>query len=162
MLRTGLIFYGRERRQVYWSATLTNLGLSLICILLFGSIKTLTWIAYIYFLVTIVPQTAITVRRLHDVSYSGKKLFFLLVPIVGVVFIFIDLTLDSTPDINMYGDSLKYPHVKKFTLSPEDIAIPKKSKETTPPPDDTDTDTEPKESTEAIETEQNPESEDTM
>jgi uncharacterized membrane protein YhaH (DUF805 family) len=147
MLETGLIFYGRERRQVYWSATLTNLGLSLICILIFGSIKTLTWLAYIYFLVTIVPQTAITVRRLHDVSYSGKKLFLLLIPVVGFVFILIDLTLDSTPDINMYGDSLKYPHVKKFTLSPEDVAIPKKESQ----PQSNDTETESKESSEEIE-----------
>jgi hypothetical protein len=82
------------------------------------------------------------------------------VPIVGVVFIFIDLTLDSTPDINMYGDSLKYPHVKKFTLSPEDIAISKKSKETTPPTDDTETETEPKESAENIETETESKTED--
>lgn len=142
MLETGLIFYGRERRQVYWSATLTNLGLSLICILIFGSIKTLTWLAYIYFLVTIVPQTAITVRRLHDVSYSGKKLFLLLIPIIGFVFIFIDLTLDSTPDINMYGDSLKYPHVKKFTLSPEDVALPKKNPQPQPQTDETEIETE--------------------
>lgn len=129
MLQTAFTFYGRERRQVFWSATLTNLGLTLICILIFGSIKTISWIAYIYVLVTILPQIAITVRRLHDVNSSGKKLFLLLVPIVGLVLIIIELTFDSTPDTNIYGESLKYPKDNKVVLSPDAIALPKSDSE---------------------------------
>lgn len=121
MLQTAFIFYGRERRQVFWSATLTNLGLTLICILLFGSIRTISWIAYLYILITIVPQTAITVRRLHDVNSSGKKLFLLLIPIIGLVLIFLELTFDSIPGTNIYGESLKYPNDDKVILSPDSI-----------------------------------------
>lgn len=129
MWQTALIFYGRERRSVFWSATLTNIGLSLIAILIFGSIRTISWLAYVYIIATIVPQTAITVRRLHDVNSSGKKLFLLLVPIVGFILIFIELTFDSTPETNIYGESLKYPKDNKVILSPDAIAKPKKNVE---------------------------------
>lgn len=122
MLQTAFTFYGRERRQVFWSATLTNLGLTLIFILIFGSIKTISWIAYLYILITIVPQIAITVRRLHDVNSSGKKLFLLLIPIFGLILVIIELTLDSTPDTNIYGESLKYPKDSQVLLSPDAIA----------------------------------------
>ena len=126
MLHTAFTFYGRERRQVYWSATLTNLGILLVFILIFGSIKTISWIAYLYVILTIIPQIAITVRRLHDVNSSGKKLLLLLIPVVGLILIIIELTLDSTPDTNIYGESLKYPKDNEVVLSPDAIAKPKK------------------------------------
>lgn len=126
MLQTAFTFYGRERRQVYWSATLTNLGILLVFILIFGSIKTISWIAYLYVVLTIIPQIAITVRRLHDVNSSGKKLLLLLIPVVGLILIIIELTLDSTPDTNIYGESLKYPKDNEVVLSPDAIAKPKK------------------------------------
>ncbi|MBS6444961.1 MAG: DUF805 domain-containing protein [Ruminococcus sp.] len=126
MLQTAFTFYGRERRQVYWSATLTNLGILLVFILIFGSIKTISWIAYLYVILTIIPQIAITVRRLHDVNSSGKKLLLLLIPVVGLILIIIELTLDSTPDTNIYGESLKYPKDNEVVLSPDAIAKPKK------------------------------------
>ena len=126
MLQTAFTFYGRERRQVYWSATLTNLGILLVFILIFGSIKTISWIAYLYVILTIIPQIAITVRRLHDVNSSGKKLILLLIPVVGLILIIIELTLDSTPDTNIYGESLKYPKDNEVVLSPDAIAKPKK------------------------------------
>jgi len=121
MLQTAFIFYGRERRSVYWSATLINLGLFLICMLIFGSIKTISWIFYLYLLVTIVPQIAITVRRLHDVSSSGKRMFLLLIPVIGWVLLFTYLICDSTPESNMYGDSLKYPKDRNVILSEDAI-----------------------------------------
>lgn len=126
MLQTAFTFYGRERRQVYWSATLTNLGILLVVILIFGSIKTISWIAYLYVILTIIPQIAITVRRLHDVNSSGKKLLLLLVPVIGLILVIIELTLDSTPDTNIYGESLKYPKDSEVILSPDAIAKPKK------------------------------------
>lgn len=126
MLQTAFTFYGRERRQVYWSATLTNLGILLVVILIFGSIKTISWIAYLYVILTIIPQIAITVRRLHDVNSSGKKLLLLLIPVVGLILVIIELTLDSTPDTNIYGESLKYPKDSEVILSPDAIAKPKK------------------------------------
>jgi hypothetical protein len=61
------------------------------------------------------------VRRLHDVNSSGKKLFLLLIPIVGLVFITIELTFDSIPESNMYGESLKYPKDNKVILSPDAV-----------------------------------------
>ena len=130
MLQTAFIFYGRERRQVFWSATLTNLGFTIICILIFGSIKTISWIGYIYVLLTIVPQISMTVRRLHDVNASGKQLFWLLVPVLGWTFLIVQLTFDSTPETNIYGESLKYPKDNKVILSPDAIAKPKKPTET--------------------------------
>ena len=128
MLQTAFTFYGRERRQVYWSATLTNLGILLVFILIFGSIKTISWIAYLYVILTIIPQIAITVRRLHDVNSSGKKLLLLLIPVVGLILIIIELTLDSTPDTNLYGECLNFPKDSEVVLSPDALDKPKKVK----------------------------------
>jgi uncharacterized membrane protein YhaH (DUF805 family) len=131
MWKTAFQFYGRERRSVFWSAILMHLGICLIAILVFCSIKTISWIAYLYFIVSIEPTIAITVRRLHDISLSGKRAFLLLIPVVGWLMVFAYTICDSTPADNLYGESLKYLYLKDpiSPLSPEDIVESKRKKD---------------------------------
>jgi hypothetical protein len=108
-----------------------HLGICLIAILVFCSIKTISWIAYLYFIVSIEPTIAITVRRLHDISLSGKRAFLLLIPVVGWLMVFAYTICDSTPADNLYGESLKYLYLKDpiSPLSPEDIVESKRKKD---------------------------------
>lgn len=128
MWRTALQFYNRERRSTYWAAILMHCGISLVAFLIFGSIG-MSWIFYLYSILSIEPIIAITVRRLHDVNISGKRCFLLLVPVVGWLMLFAYLIADSTPADNDYGESLKYLHLKDpiSPLTHKDIAknIPK-------------------------------------
>lgn len=129
MWKTALQFYGRERRSVFWSAILTHFGISLIGILLFCSIKTISWVAYIYFILSIEPTISITVRRLHDVSLSGKRALLLLLPVIGWVMLLAYLICDSIPEDNAYGESIKYLYLKDpvSPFTPNDVV--RKSKE---------------------------------
>lgn len=123
MWKTAFDFKGRERRSVYWAAILTNLGISLIAYLIFCSIKNISIIGYIYLIAMIEPCIAITVRRLHDVNKSGKTALLLLVPIVGWTIVLSYLICDSTPSMNFYGYSIKYPkNGNSVTFSEEDIS----------------------------------------
>ncbi|MDD3478107.1 MAG: DUF805 domain-containing protein [Candidatus Izemoplasmatales bacterium] len=51
----------------------------------------LAWIGYVYSLAALIPGIAIAIRRLHDVGKSGWYLLWLLVPIVGWIFVVIAL-----------------------------------------------------------------------
>ena len=128
MWKSAFQFYGRERRSVFWSAMLMHWGICLIAILIFCSIKTLSWIAYAYFIISLEPTIAITVRRLHDISLSGKRAFLLLIPVVGWLMIFAYTISDSTPADNLYGESLKYLHLKNpiSPLTPNDVVQSKR------------------------------------
>jgi uncharacterized membrane protein YhaH (DUF805 family) len=66
-------------------------------------------IAYvaIYLLVTIVPATAVLVRRLHDTGRSGWWYFFGFVPSIGAPLIFVFCCLDGQPGENRYGPNPK-------------------------------------------------------
>lgn len=128
MWRTAKQFYGRERRSSFWSAILTHWGICLIVILIFCSIKTISWIAYLYLIVSLEPTIALLVRRLHDISLSGKRAFLLLIPVVGWLMILAYTICDSTPADNLYGESLKYLYLKDpiSPLNPNDIVKSKR------------------------------------
>jgi len=58
-------------------------------------------------LATLIPSLALTWRRLHDVNKSGNYFFFVLIPIVGAILLFIQLVKDSAPGANAYGEPVK-------------------------------------------------------
>jgi uncharacterized membrane protein YhaH (DUF805 family) len=58
-------------------------------------------------LATLLPSLSITWRRLHDVNKSGKYFFFIFIPIAGAIMLLIQLTKDSEPGANQYGEPVK-------------------------------------------------------
>jgi len=88
-------FEGRTTRKEFWMFVLINI---LIMILL-SSISDLIGleriIMWLYFLLTIIPIFAITVRRLHDIGKSWWWIFIQYVPIIWWIWLFILLILDS-------------------------------------------------------------------
>ncbi len=92
-------FGGRPRRTSYWGAVVVNFLVTFL----------LDFIPYaniVYMVVSILPGIAMSVRRLHDINWSGWWLLVALIPFGGI-FVLVLLLMDST-GANRFGDSPKY------------------------------------------------------
>lgn len=98
-------FSGRSRRSEYWGATAVVWAISLLLNLIFqeGSLLVTLWS-----LATLVPNLAISVRRLHDVGRSWTWLLWNLLPVVGQILILVAFCTDSQKQSNSWGESPKY------------------------------------------------------
>jgi uncharacterized membrane protein YhaH (DUF805 family) len=79
----------------------------------------------VFWLVSLVPYVAVTVRRLHDQDRSGWWLLLALVPFGGLV-LFILMMLEGTPGLNRYGPPTNDPsggvrHMRYTGLSQEEV-----------------------------------------
>ena len=63
-------------------------------------------IVFIWSLIICLPSLAVTVRRLHDAGHSGWYYFISLIPLIGVILLFVALCTDSVGD-NEYGPNPK-------------------------------------------------------
>lgn len=92
----GNLFFstkGRIRRSTYWIgalAVIVPIYVGLILDFVIGSPGIFT---ILFSLLTIWPEIAVGVKRCHDRNRSGWFLLIALVPIVGSIWIFIDLGL---------------------------------------------------------------------
>tara|TARA_B100000963_G_C22357174_1_gene549937 strand:+ start:317 stop:739 length:423 start_codon:yes stop_codon:yes gene_type:complete len=125
-----LDFNGRSGRREYWMSILFNiiiyLTLLILYIILFSfyfpatllsgkivgsivaySIVLIYVISILYSLLTFIPLLAISVRRLHDVGYSGFFLLLSLVPLFGIIILLVLFSKDSQPGKNKWGNNPK-------------------------------------------------------
>ena len=93
-------FNGRSRRSEYWWAYLAVVIISAVLTVVLGEL------AYIWSLATLVPQIAITIRRLHDIGKSGWWYLICLIPLVGAIILLVWMCQDSTED-NQWGPNPK-------------------------------------------------------
>ena len=121
-------FEGRATRRQYWMFQLFNVILisslyifSIIFSVLsfadnpygygisfFGLIAGLFFILIcLVILATFVQQIALSVRRIHDVGYSGWLFLISLVPIIGGIALLVIFCLDSQVGDNLYGPNIK-------------------------------------------------------
>jgi uncharacterized membrane protein YhaH (DUF805 family) len=61
----------------------------------------------IFLLAMMMPGTAVTARRLHDVGKSGWLQLILLIPLIGPIVLLVFLCKDGVPQANKYGTSPK-------------------------------------------------------
>jgi len=109
-------FSGRARRSEFWFVVLfTTLVSVAISIVAPGTVTEIngfevqqqSMLSNLWSLATLIPSLALTWRRLHDVNKSGNYFFFVLIPIVGAILLFIQLVKDSAPGANAYGEPVK-------------------------------------------------------
>jgi uncharacterized membrane protein YhaH (DUF805 family) len=109
-------FSGRARRSEFWYVVLfTTLVSIVISIIAPGPfmefngvmVQQQSMLSNLWSLATLIPSLALTWRRLHDVNKSGNYFFFILIPIVGAILLFIQLVKDSAPGANAYGEPVK-------------------------------------------------------
>lgn len=99
-------FNGRARRKEYWMFVLFNS----IAGAILSSIDTIIdyqIFSFLYGLAVLVPGLALSVRRLQDINESWKKLFLVLIPIVGWIWLFVLAIKPGTVGENQYGPDPK-------------------------------------------------------
>ena len=109
-------FSGRARRSEFWFAVLfTSLVSIAISIVWPGTTDVVERMTFqqasvpsnLWQLAIFIPSLALSVRRLHDVGRKGTYYFFILLPIVGWILLFIQLVKDSEPGPNAFGEPVK-------------------------------------------------------
>jgi uncharacterized membrane protein YhaH (DUF805 family) len=109
-------FKGRARRSEFWFTvlftTLVSIAVSIVAPghkeLVFGAeVDQSSALSQLWSLATLLPSLAVTWRRLHDAGKSGPYFFFILIPIAGIIMLLIQLTKDSVPGANEYGEPVK-------------------------------------------------------
>ena len=112
-MKKYVVFSGRARRTEYWMFALINTIISIIAMVLDNVLGTTTedkrsgLFSGLFALATLLPSVAVYVRRLHDVGKSGWWMFIGLIPIVGVIWLFVLTVTDSQPGDNEYGENPK-------------------------------------------------------
>jgi uncharacterized membrane protein YhaH (DUF805 family) len=102
-------FDGRSRRAEFWWYFLANLIIGVVLNVVDAVIGLAGILSLIYALAVLVPGLAVGIRRLHDTGKSGWWLLIALIPIVGIIVLIVFFAQDSTPGVNDYGMSEKYP-----------------------------------------------------
>ena len=102
-------FSGRSNRSEYWYFTLFSI-IFLILVIVLDNVFGLAFegspygpLYVIYFLATILPSIAVTVRRLHDTNKSGWNFLISLIPLVGSLWLLVIMVSKGTDGENKYG-----------------------------------------------------------
>lgn len=95
-------YKGRARRKEYWSIVFIYVILYLM-LMLAGDSYTLLLLIGGLILITIPIAISVTVRRLHDINWSGWWILGAMIPIFGIIIGFID----SYPKANKWGENPK-------------------------------------------------------
>jgi uncharacterized membrane protein YhaH (DUF805 family) len=95
-------FSGRSSRSAYWWWTLFYVLVVIAASILDAAIRTPA-LAILTWLVFIIPNLAVLVRRLHDTDRSGWWVLIGLIPLLGAIILIVFACLDSEPP-NKYGD----------------------------------------------------------
>jgi len=104
---------GRARRKEFWMFSLFQLIFLIVAfildIVLGTEIQNLRYgiIYVLYLTATALPSLGVSVRRLHDIGYSGWWFLINAIPYVGPFILLIFLAKDSQPGKNKYGANPK-------------------------------------------------------
>lgn len=104
-------FSGRARRREYWTFALVNCLIAMLLLILglaFGEDSPASNIMVtIFYLIMLVPNLSVSVRRLHDIGKSGWYMFLSLIPLIGGLILLVWALMDSEPGENQYGENPK-------------------------------------------------------
>lgn len=113
-------FSGRARRKEYWGYTLfwllafmTTLVLGLVIDTVLGNLGWTTAhrdsapatfiLSVLFYIGTIIPGLAVTIRRLHDAGLTGWLVLVWLLPTIGTIVLIVLMCLPTDPNINKHG-----------------------------------------------------------
>ncbi len=121
VMKKYAVFSGRARRKEYWMFQLINVIIVIIAMVLAAGVFALKSIGSqgavtairltagliaVYFLAIFLPSLSVSVRRLHDINFSGWWVLLGFVPMGGLVLLVFHV-LDSNPGSNQYGPNPK-------------------------------------------------------
>ncbi len=91
-------FKTRSSRAEFWIFVLVNFIISV----LIGMFS--NTLSYLYSLVILVPSLAVGARRMHDIGKSGWTQLWLLLPIIGWIYIIILYGKEGETSANKWGE----------------------------------------------------------
>ncbi len=101
-------FQGRARRAEFGWFVLIFWVIFFVVAFVTGGSDGESVVAGLFWLASLVPYFALSVRRLHDMNVSGWAALAILVPFVNLIFFLVLLFSDSRPHANSWGRSPKY------------------------------------------------------
>ena len=107
VLKNYATFSGRARRKEYWMFFLISALISIVLTLLDILEYEAGLFSGLYSLLILIPSIAVVVRRLHDTDRSGWWILISLIPLIGVIVLFVFMCLDSQPGTNRFGANPK-------------------------------------------------------
>ena len=119
-LKNYAYFDGRSRRLEFWAFTLFNMVVASIFLVfdhIAGTYNPDTPMGLfntVYGVLVFIPSLAVSVRRLHDVGYSGWMVLLALIPIIGWIWFIITAATEGQNYSNDYGPNPK-DHSQKDT-----------------------------------------------
>ncbi len=107
-------FDGRARRKEYWMFSLFHIIIIIALVSIGAALSNgeefsmpFMVILVLYFLGTIIPTIAVTVRRLHDIGKKGSWFFIQCIPYIGGFWMLVLTCRDSITGPNEYGQNPK-------------------------------------------------------
>lgn len=102
-------FEGRLTRKPFWMFVLISWIISFGISMIEGimGLGDLAVLSILYSLILLIPNIAITTRRLHDTGRSGWWQLLWFIPIIGWIVLIVFLAQDTTPADNQYGANPK-------------------------------------------------------
>jgi uncharacterized membrane protein YhaH (DUF805 family) len=95
---------GRISRSTYWKFSISLIIIAIVIGLIDGATGAHYTIVTIFSLISFWPSLAVSLKRLHDRNKSAWWLFLALIPIVGIIWVFIELgCLKGTAGENRFG-----------------------------------------------------------
>ncbi len=129
-------FSGRSSRSAYWWFSLFNALVVVAALVVDAALRTGGVFYVLTVLGIVVPNIALTVRRLHDTGHSGWWLLVSLVPLVGpIVLLVITLRGSEGPNQWGYGPDGRGPTPPAFAspLATPSRSVPPPSRSVAPP-----------------------------
>lgn len=105
-------FSGRACRQEYWFFVLINCLFAIVATFIdrflgfYDYHNGIGLLSGIYGLMIFLPSLAVAARRLHDTDRSGWWLLLLLMPVIGVLVLFVFMVLPSHAGRNRYDNTI--------------------------------------------------------
>jgi len=102
-------FKGRARRKEYWLYAVFVIVLMMVLTFLDVLLDLIHYesgiglLSGLFLLGTIIPSTAVVVRRLHDIDRTGWWYLFAFVPLIGVIVLLIFACTPGTKGSNRFG-----------------------------------------------------------
>lgn len=107
VLKKYAVFSGRACRTEYWMFFLFNFTITLALGLVAGILKGAGVLSALYSLAVLLPNIAVSFRRLHDTGRSGWWLLISFIPLIGAIILIVFFVTDSQPEKNQYGPNPK-------------------------------------------------------
>ena len=114
-------FRGRAARSEFWwfqlFIVLGGIVAAVLDLLANSNVLSGEPLATLFYLVTIIPDLAVSVRRLHDTDSSGWWLLLGLVPLIGMIVLIVWWCLEGSKGYNRFGADPLQPALTRLAAS---------------------------------------------